>query len=98
MDFLFAFLHTKPLLKGVYFNKGSKFFSVRADPFSEGMQINYNRVDSPHPTPHPAPHHSPHNQPESVLNMSRPLLAGAFFKIYISLAKDLEIIKQCSVV
>ena len=39
--FLFAYLHIKPLLKGIYTKrkefapKGSKFFPSRVDPFSE---------------------------------------------------------------
>ena len=43
-DFLFAFLHIKSLLKGIYFKRkefaprGSKFFPFRVEPFSEVRQ------------------------------------------------------------
>ena len=45
-DFLFASLHTRPNLKGVYFERkefapmGSKFFHFKVDPFLEGMKNN----------------------------------------------------------
>ena len=53
--FLFAFLHNKSLLKRVkwiyskrkeFAPSGSKFFSFREDPYSEGSQNNFERFVS----------------------------------------------------
>ena len=52
-EFLFACLHTKSLLKGVYSKReefvptGKKFFPFRADHFSQGGRFNFDRVASP---------------------------------------------------
>ena len=52
-NFMFAFLHTKSLLKEVYTkkktfaSKGNKFFHFKVDPFSEGRQNNLDRVITP---------------------------------------------------
>ena len=52
-EFMFAYLHTKSLLKGVYSKRkefvstGNKFFPFRADHFSEGGRFNFDRVASP---------------------------------------------------
>ena len=64
-DFLFALLHTKPLLKRVYLKefapKGNKFFSFTVDSFSEGRQYNSDSVASPESLFIPSkPHTQPH--------------------------------------